>query len=631
MAGLVPFCLLFQGGKETWSVATVSVVCVAAAAVIVSIESRKERPELPALRFRWLIAVAVLSTLPCFFVSVEPYATRVEWMRNAIYVVYLLLVLRAFGERPGLLWIVVVAGVDATAVLGFALPDPRFPGRATGTLPNPTLFCEAMIMGAAVSLATLMEGVESERRTARWWFWVASILLCLVAAFASRSRVLLLAFPPAVLVAGYRFARVRFRLPGAVALSAATVAALVVAGSLWLAPSPLHERMTGLATADPFANLRPRIWSATLAMIRDHPWGVGWGAYASAFPPYAFAVAGAVARWGMTANFAHNEYLEILADGGWVALGGILAFLAVVGWFALRRVADPKVSNAAPSAVLVCMAASGIVDFSWHVPAFALVLAASMGFVLSAGPSPVPRLAWIRGRIGSRFDLYLGGIAACLALLLAAPATAQRLHWAATKAAEQGDRKRALRDLRWTIYLASSWKLPWISIGEVQHGMFLTAPDSEVLGSAKAAFGEAERLASADPDPWRRQAVLMLDASNRAKAAADAARNRGEAGAAAEEALHRDPHSPFVLQLLARLSELNGDVEQAREFLERAVELEPEFAAGHDDLARLLAKSDPMAAAIHRREAEGAASQLPRCTTDYERALVRRYPAARTP
>ncbi len=72
---------------------------------------------------------------------------------------------------------------------------------------------------------------------------------------------------------------------------------------------------------------------------------------------------------GSAARFVHNEYLQVVADGGLVGLG-LLGVVALSLGRALRRV-DPLSSCAV--AALVCWSVGGFFDFDWHLPALGLL------------------------------------------------------------------------------------------------------------------------------------------------------------------------------------------------------------------------------------------------------------------
>ena len=72
---------------------------------------------------------------------------------------------------------------------------------------------------------------------------------------------------------------------------------------------------------------------------------------------------------GTYAHFAHNEYLQVLADAGAV---GLLLLLAAGGSVvaAVRR--DDLLTSCATGA-LVAFAVAGALDFDWHLAALGMV------------------------------------------------------------------------------------------------------------------------------------------------------------------------------------------------------------------------------------------------------------------
>src|SRR5258705_13807903 len=123
---------------------------------------------LPALSGRWLFAALMAASLPGLVVAAEPFAAENEWVRVATLLPFALLSLRAFASRPGRFWLTIALLSAAEAASSLVLSDARFPGRATGTMPNPTLFCEAMVAGIAASLGMLIEPAGGRGRRRRW-------------------------------------------------------------------------------------------------------------------------------------------------------------------------------------------------------------------------------------------------------------------------------------------------------------------------------------------------------------------------------------------------------------------------------------------------------------------------------
>jgi len=92
---------------------------------------------------------------------------------------------------------------------------------------------------------------------------------------------------------------------------------------------------------------------------------------------------------GFVTYFAQNEYLQVLAGGGLVALGMLVAAMALVvrrGW----RV--PGGLRGARGALLG-FAIAGFFDYTWHLPAIGLVAGVALGLAQPGGELASSRLA----------------------------------------------------------------------------------------------------------------------------------------------------------------------------------------------------------------------------------------------
>lgn len=149
---------------------------------------------------------------------------------------------------------------------------------------------------------------------------------------------------------------------------------------------PLSGRMRQVAvelnpeTATSYT-LRRNIWSATLSLIKDHPIaGVGFGGYWIAITKYHQASGEA------TPQEAHNDYLELLASGGIIA---VVIFI----WFVWAVIADARrvwasgnefdrAARLGATAGIVGVLVHSLVDFGLHVPINAAIFTVLMALVL---------------------------------------------------------------------------------------------------------------------------------------------------------------------------------------------------------------------------------------------------------
>ena len=163
-------------------------------------------------------------------------------------------------------------------------------------------------------------------------------------------------------------------------------------------------RMAALSGKDEFTtgsgSIRMTLWRATGRMILDRPLaGVGAGAWEVAVPLY--QADGAALE---TDFYAHNEYLQLLAEYGavgWFFLIGLLGYLAVAAWRTWQAGTheDAPIRAMALLCLLALLAVSGA-GFAWRLAGtgaiFAVALAilaasdAQMSGAATAGSAPRP-------------------------------------------------------------------------------------------------------------------------------------------------------------------------------------------------------------------------------------------------
>ncbi len=174
-------------------------------------------------------------------------------------------------------------------------------------------------------------------------------------------------------------------------LLAAPAAALAL--FIYLPPGRLIARFADLSTPDKLASQdRLEVWRETLPLVRAY-WisGVGLGTYESAFMSYKHQAP------AITDNYAHNDYLQYLAELGAPGALSLLAFLAAFVYSAARAAAR-HAHPAGRALALASLASMGalllhsLVDFNTYIPAnaFAISWVAALG--ISAMYSSKPRV-----------------------------------------------------------------------------------------------------------------------------------------------------------------------------------------------------------------------------------------------
>jgi O-antigen ligase len=126
---------------------------------------------------------------------------------------------------------------------------------------------------------------------------------------------------------------------------------------VWFLAHPVRTHLAAVSGGARFA-----IWRAALDQWRSSPLiGVG--------PDRLLHLHSSLPSANGVAILVHNEYLQLLANGGLIAAGLLVAVVVSV----FRSVRCNSVLSSCAVAALVAFAVAGAFDFDWHLPALALM------------------------------------------------------------------------------------------------------------------------------------------------------------------------------------------------------------------------------------------------------------------
>ena len=183
-----------------------------------------------------------------------------------------------------------------------------------------------------------------------------------------------------------RRARERVRM----AATVGAIAVLLAGGIVAVLPSQAKGRLMSLAgiTSDRSGVARLALWRDTLRVVASSPLlGYGQGALADALPPFK------TVPLDLRAEHAENDYFELLADGGGMALLlGLAAIALLVRHFVrgLKKQPDRRMRGLGLGAVsgLSALLAHSAFDFNLRIPSNAMLFA-FLGAVALAAASGV--------------------------------------------------------------------------------------------------------------------------------------------------------------------------------------------------------------------------------------------------
>jgi O-antigen ligase len=326
--------------------------------------------------------------------SFDPYSTRFILVQIAALTIYFAAVL-VFTDTPKRLRLLVrTIGVFGffLAIFGltqsFTSPDKIYwmrelpQSQAFGPFINRHHFAGYMELALALPLGLVFTGaIEKEKRFI--YVFVAGLMAVALVMTNSRGGIISLVAELLFLVATMGLRRHHHkkrheerppRIRSA-AMKAGLALALIVAlfgGVVLLGGEDALTRVVGTVNTDDPTTGRAHFWSVTVDIIKTHPWiGTGLGAFGVVYTGYD-------SRNGMyRLEQAHNDYLQVLSDGG--IIGAVIGLFFVVNLFRMgfsrRDSRDEFRRGVATGAMAGCFAVlvHSFFDFTLHTPSNALL------------------------------------------------------------------------------------------------------------------------------------------------------------------------------------------------------------------------------------------------------------------
>jgi O-antigen ligase len=150
-----------------------------------------------------------------------------------------------------------------------------------------------------------------------------------------------------------------------------------------LPPDQLIARFADMASTDKIsADDRLQMWRESVGLIRAYPWfGCGLGGFESAFGRFQVSLP------TFTVDYAHNDYLQSMAELGVVGATIAAAFVGAVLSKAIRATGRQEAGDGRYLAIgclgsIIAMLLHSLVDFNLQIPANSLVLAWISGISL---------------------------------------------------------------------------------------------------------------------------------------------------------------------------------------------------------------------------------------------------------
>jgi O-antigen ligase len=358
------------------------------------------------------------------------------------------------------------------------------------------------------------------------------------------------------------------------ALGAVVVSVLLSAGvaTLLAHQYPLQSRVARILPKD---DVRLDLWSGALEQFKFSPVvGTGSGTYlhyGRLFRP---------SRVQADPVYAHNDYLQLMAEYGLIGLVAAVAFLLCHGWCGWRGLqyfvteraigrqrlqSDAMALNIGALSSLAIYAVHSLLDFNLHIPANAMLLAFVLGTLANPGVM-MPAVAPATQKMGRGLKLALPAIGLWMAVAGLPTLPGEYLAEQARGAFKQERYEDAVALA--TRGLAADRKNPYLHLylGQALSGL---GGKTTNTASARAAFEGAVKAFQDGLVLYPQEQWLLVGLG----AALDALGRFGDAGPVYLSALKWNPTCAFIHLSYATHLRLAGDFDEAEAMYQKSLTL----------------------------------------------------------
>ena len=374
------------GAVQSWAWAAMGIAIVVLALAWANQYARAGSLALPCspLFIPLILALGLALVQLLAGLTMDAAATRESAMKLAVDALVFFLALQYFSRASARLWrrVALAVTVYAFALALFAILQffaspgllygiikPRWGGYIFGPYVSHNNYAGLMemLIPLGVALALSLRPRHPGRPLVTFAVLVAVVSVLLS---GSRGGVIALLAEFALLTAVVFRAQPASLQRRRALIASFTLALLAGSSFFWLDPGGVWQRWEQLSESRELtANLRSQVSGDTLRMARAHlARGIGLGAFAAAYPAYQTVVTDDVI------DYAHNDYVQLVAEGGVAAAALTLISLPLFFFLSFRRLRQ-RLDE--PSGWLQLGAAAGIcgilvhslLDFNLHIPA----------------------------------------------------------------------------------------------------------------------------------------------------------------------------------------------------------------------------------------------------------------------